>query len=106
MSYARPHHPAMRGVIALTAMIGITATASLLTGCSSWWQRNFASRELVTESVGDSAASLNFRFPYAWYENEAAQTSLYLSDIPPEQLVAGGELTGQVVHLQDRKSVV
>jgi len=71
-----------------------------LCGCSTWWQRNFASRELVTESLGDSPTALDFTFPFAWYEVDSAQTSLFLSDIAPEQLVSGEPLTGQIAHIQ------
>lgn len=71
-----------------------------LCGCSTWWQRTFAEREIVTEGFGENAASLTFRFPYAWYENQPAQTSMFLSDISPEDLASGGELTGQVAHVQ------
>ncbi|MBX3355181.1 MAG: hypothetical protein KF724_05730 [Phycisphaeraceae bacterium] len=70
------------------------------TGCGTFIQRHFGARELVTESVGDDAAALPFTFPYAWYDNEPASASLYLSDLSPEELARGGELTGQVVHIQ------
>lgn len=79
------------------ACAALLATTS---GCGSWWQRNFAARELVTEGLSDDPARLAFTFPYAWYEQQPAQTSLYLSDLSPEQLAAGGDLTGQVAHVQ------
>lgn len=82
------------------AFVGALSFVAVLSGCSSWWQRTFASRELVTESVGEPSTSLSFNFPYAWYEDEPAQTSVYLSDLSPEEIAKGGELTGQIVHIQ------
>lgn len=89
----------MTGRCALRVLVALGAVAALA-GCGTFWQRNFASRELVTEGIGDNPAALGFQFPYAWYDNEPAQTSLYLSDLSPEQLAEGGELTGQVAHIQ------
>jgi len=79
----------------------VAAAISLcLSGCTSFWQRHFSARELVTESVSEPLLALNFTFPYAWYDNEAAATSLYLSSISPEELASGAPLTGQVAHIQ------
>jgi len=81
-------------------LLGALALLVPCVSCSTWWQKNFAEREIVTEGFGEHAASLTFRFPYAWYEHQSAQTSVFLSDISPEDLAAGGELTGQVAHVQ------
>lgn len=96
-------HRRRMGAQLMRSVVGAAAIAvgiATLSGCSTWWQRHFAARELVTESVTGKSTALSFTFPYAWYENDPAQTSVFLSDIPPEQLVAGSDLTGQIVHIQ------
>lgn len=87
----------IRTAASVTALL---VAMGALAGCSTWWQRTFSAREIVTQGLNENAASLPFSFPYAWYENQPAQTSLYLSDLSPEELSGGGELTGQVAHVQ------
>ncbi len=76
------------------------ATLAASGGCMNWYHRHFSDRELVTTGLGERPARLVSQLPYCWYENDPAQVSLYLSDIPLEDLVKGGQLTGTLVHLQ------
>lgn len=56
--------------------------------------------ELTTSGLADNPVKVSTAPAEAWYMIEPAQVSFYSSDISPEQLAAGGKLSGQVVNIQ------
>ena len=70
-----------------------------LAGCYSV-QWPWTTTELTTSGLTDNPVKVSTAPAEAWYMIEPAQVSFYSSDIPPEQLAAGGKLNGQVVNVQ------
>ena len=79
--------------------LALIACLLALSGCYSvqWpWTRT----ELVTSGLTDNPVKVTTTPGEAWYAIEPAQVSYYASDIPLDQLAAGGKLNGQVVNVQ------
>jgi len=60
----------------------------------------WTSTELTTSGLADNPVKVSTAPAEAWYMIEPAQVSFYGSDIPADQLAAGGALSGQVVNIQ------
>jgi hypothetical protein len=56
--------------------------------------------ELTTSGLTDNPVKVSTAPTEAWYMIEPAQVSFYSSDIPLDQLTAGGKPSGQVVNIQ------
>ena len=82
----------MRRVLLLACML-------LCGGCYSV-QWPWTTTELTTSGLADEPVKITTMPEETWYTIEAAQVSYYASDIPLEQLAAGGKLNGQVVNIQ------
>jgi hypothetical protein len=85
-------------------MSGAARTVSLLVllalaACYSV-QWPWTSTELTTSGLADNPVKVSTAPAEAWYMIEPAQVSFYSSDIPADQLAAGGKLSGQVVNIQ------
>ena len=71
----------------------------LCAGCYNV-QWPWTSTELTTSGLADEPVKITTAPAEAWYTIEAAQISYYATDIPLEELAAGGKLNGQVVNIQ------
>jgi hypothetical protein len=85
----------MSGAARTVSLVGLLA----LTACYSV-QWPWTSTELTTSGLADNPVKVNTAPAEAWYMIEPAQVSFYSSDIPADQLAAGGKLSGQVVNIQ------
>jgi hypothetical protein len=79
--------------------ISLLICALLCAGCYNY-QWPWTTTELTTSGLADEPVKITTAPAEAWYTIEAAQVSYYASDIPLEQLAAGGKLNGQVVNIQ------
>ncbi len=74
--------------------------AVALQGCYSiqWpWSKG---TNLTTAGLAPNPIKLEFQPKQCIYTVEPAQTTFFLSDFTPEELAAGGDLTGQVINIQ------
>lgn len=72
------------------------------TGCANWVAATFApdGAQLEVASIGAAPARMEALLPHAAYEVRLWEESFCASDVPLEQLVAGGVRDGQFLHLQ------
>ena len=77
----------------------LLACITALAACYSV-QWPWTTTELTTSGLADNPVKVSTAPAEAWYMIEPAQVSFYSSDISPEQLAAGGKLSGQVVNIQ------
>ncbi|MEI6272913.1 MAG: hypothetical protein WCQ03_05515, partial [Phycisphaerae bacterium] len=71
--------------------------AGVLQGCYSFQWPWSAGTSLVTAGLAPNPIKLPFEPKQCVYTVEPAQTTFFLSDFTPEELAAGGDLTGQVI---------
>ena len=79
--------------------IALILCGLLCAGCYNV-QWPWTSTELTTSGLADEPVKITTAPAEAWYTIEAAQISYYATDIPLEELAAGGKLNGQVVNIQ------
>ena len=82
-------------VLAITVIM-----AGVLQGCYSFQWPWSAGTSLVTAGLAPNPIKLPFEPKQCVYTVEPAQTTFFLSDFTPEELAAGGDLTGQVINIQ------
>jgi hypothetical protein len=76
----------------------LACVASLAACYTVQWP--WTNTELTTSGLTDNPVKVSTVPAEAWYMIEPAQVSFYSSDIPLDQLAAGGKLSGQVVNIQ------
>ncbi len=74
--------------------------AGVLQGCYTiQWPWSKGTR-LTTAGLAANPIKLPFEPKQCVYTVEPAQTTFFLSDFTPDELAAGGDLTGQVINIQ------
>lgn len=71
-------------------------------GCGSWWTSTFGGEgaEVRVEGQGASPVALDGVLPYGAYAAAEADHTLYVSDLPLDELLGGGVRNGQFLHAQ------
>ena len=92
------HAIAGRGRSGRTAVAGLLALALVtMTGCA--FARGGGGGALTVRSQGDEPVRLERRFETAAFIVDDAETSIYLTDIPLDELRRGDAVDGVVIHI-------
>lgn len=99
---ARPRIVPFAPATTLLLVGSLTGSLTALGGCSSWWTSTFGGdgAEVRVEGRGASPVALDGVLPYGAYVSGDADQSMYLSDVPLEDLLKGGVRNGQFLHAQ------
>jgi hypothetical protein len=83
-------------------VVAIVLPGIAVGGCSSWWTSTFAGEgaEVRIESLGATPVALDGILPFGAYVASDADHSMYVSEIPLDELLRGGVQNGQFLHAQ------
>jgi hypothetical protein len=85
----------------LTLLLAATVAVSCaVAGCYTFQWPWAAGTSLTTAGLSENPIKLEFEPKQCVYTVEPAHTTFFMSDLTPEQLAAGGDLTGQVINIE------